>query len=132
MDSIFLYCHINDHCVRFFWNLSSCFLMSLDPAIQTLDWRKELPILSAYGVTLYEPSARDLPPLVDALSAPDAVASASTDPLTTALSGHSSNGSCAIVGRGLVLRTPSRRPSASWASFTFASSIQDSPERSGT
>ncbi len=46
--------------------------MSPDPATQPADWRHELPVLNAYGVTLYEPSAQDLGPLVDALSAPDA------------------------------------------------------------
>jgi RimJ/RimL family protein N-acetyltransferase len=46
--------------------------MSPDPAVQTPDWPNELPVLSADGVTLYEPSAQDVAPLVDVLSAPDA------------------------------------------------------------
>ncbi len=46
--------------------------MSPDSPSALADWRHELPVLNGYGVTLYEPSTRDLAPLADALSAPDA------------------------------------------------------------
>ncbi|MGB7218051.1 MAG: GNAT family protein [Vicinamibacterales bacterium] len=46
------------------------------------DWRTELPVLTARAVTLREPTAQDLGPLVDLLSIADATRFGLDDPVT--------------------------------------------------
>jgi RimJ/RimL family protein N-acetyltransferase len=57
--------------------------MAIDPSIVSVsDWRIELPALAARFVTLREPVAQDLGPLVDLLSVGDATRFGLEDPVT--------------------------------------------------
>src|SRR6202521_3339387 len=49
--------------------------------VSTTDWRAELPVLGARLITLREPSAQDLGPLVDLLSIGDATRFGIGDPI---------------------------------------------------
>jgi RimJ/RimL family protein N-acetyltransferase len=81
--------------------------MPIDPSIMsTSDWRIELPTLAARVVTLREPAAQDLGPLVDLLSVGDATRFGLDEPVTD------------IAVQQLLARIV--RDRAAGAAFTFA------------
>jgi RimJ/RimL family protein N-acetyltransferase len=61
--------------------------MGIDPTtVSVTDWRAELPVLAGRVITLREPSAQDLGPLVDLLSIADATRFGIEDPTIAELS----------------------------------------------
>ena len=56
--------------------------MKSDSAWMSMDWRRELPVMTGRVVALREPTADDLGPLFDVLSIADAVRFGVNEPVT--------------------------------------------------